>query len=125
MFFTRRRGDRYVDRGDVAALDLQVGSFTTNGTWIGLDLSSIVPAGATSVRLRIIIADETVSNSIWFAKFGESNHINISGGVVQAVDIDREFIIDVDCTSARVIQYMATNTTWTKIDLVIKGWNLK
>ncbi|GAI14918.1 unnamed protein product, partial [marine sediment metagenome] len=55
---------RYVVR-DATAFDKNIGDFTTDGTWKvnGLDLSAIVPAGATAVHLLVYVLDDA-ANSI-------------------------------------------------------------
>ena len=112
----------YVDRGDPSSVDFAVGDLTTDGTVHDLDLSSIVPVNASSVLLHVIVKDGTVGNRIRFRKNGNSNMINIGVVRTQAanIDINQDVIIALDAN--RVIEYDATNTVFTTLEIIVKGW---
>ena len=115
-------GGVYVDRGDPSAWDFSVGDLTTDGTWRDLDLSSIVPAGAKAVVIKLLIQDDTADYQFLLRENGNSNTYNILVSRILVADILHadESIVAVD--SARKIEYLATNTTWTRIDILVKGW---
>ena len=112
----------YVDRGDPAAYDFTLTDFTTDETWRDLDLSGIVPSGAAAVHLRVEVADNTKESTIKFRKKGNTNDINT--GEIETRDSktpnDQNLVVANDTN--RVIQYWASNTSWTAIDFVVCGW---
>jgi hypothetical protein len=113
----------YVDRGDPAAFDFAVGDLTTDGAWHDLDLSSIVPASAKAVIIKVAIEDNAAGNAFAFRKNGNSNAFNIARQATQVADVTIHMpptIIPVDTN--RVIEYLATSTTWTTINIQVCGW---
>lgn len=112
----------YVDRGDPAGYDFQVGNFTTDGTPYSLDLSGIVPAGAKAVSITVIINDNAVDNNISFYENGNSNLFNRSLLIMQVANQKISYNLTVSCDANRVIGYLASNTTFARIDFVVCGW---
>ena len=118
------RPPRFVDRGDPASYDFELAALTTDGTWRDLDLSSIVPDGAVAVNLSGYIVDDTVSKYLLFRKNGNSNGVNKVGITTQVANVGIDFSVTVSCDSNRVIEYFASNTTWTAIGITVNGWIL-
>ena len=111
-----------VDRGDPAANDFAVGDLTTDGDWHDLDLSSIVPEGTVAVKIMVAIEDDTAGSAFSLRKNGNSNTTNRFRIIVQdAGDIMVGSDI-VFCDENRVIEYLATSTTWTTINIAVTGW---
>lgn len=113
----------FVNRGDPAAQDKAVGDFTTDGNWYDLDLSSIVPAGVKAILLRISILDNLVNQVLFLRKNGNSNSINSMQLRTQVANQrihNSEAVITPDTN--RVIEYWASNTVWTEINLTVAGW---
>ncbi len=112
----------FVDRGDSSAVDWTQATLTTDGNWYDLDLSSIVPVHAKSVLMYVRVKDGSINQSIQFRKNGNSNSINRS--VVMTQTVDQGIPVDVVCPidTDRKIEYKTTNTTFTNIDIVVKGW---
>lgn len=113
---------KYVQRGDPANLDKSTGNFTTDGNWNDLDLSAIVPAGATQIHLNVFIEDENVNSYLRFREKGNSNARNVLETRTIVADLRHHLDGLVSCDANRVIQYQATNTTFTNIGLVVRGW---
>jgi hypothetical protein len=113
---------RFVDRGDPSGSDFSLGDLTTDGTWRDLDLSGILPAGASAVKMICVIEDDAANNAILFRKNGLSNELNRSECRTQVSGIDVAYDITVPVDGSGVIEYNATNTTWTRIDIIVKGW---
>lgn len=113
-------GSRFVHR-DPGSYDFQVGSLTTDGNWHDLDLSSIAPAGTKAVLLRVFIKEDHPNYVIYLRKKGDTG-VNASKIRTQVVDIEiyGDPIVAVD--DDRKIEYLATNTTWTQINIVVGGW---
>jgi hypothetical protein len=116
------RNNALVDRGDPTAVDYAVGALTTDGNWNDLDLSSIVPAGAVAVKLLATIQDDAVGNKVDFRENGNSNAYNLESPKTIVAGTDHTYSLTVFCDSSRVIEYRASNTTWTKINLTVQGW---
>lgn len=112
----------FADRGDPAANDYAVADLTTDGAWHDLDLSSIVPAGAKAVLLYVQILDNAASSLIVFRKNGIANSANAGVVSMQVANITNRADIIVACDTNRVIEYLATNTTWTSIGICVRGW---
>ena len=112
----------YVDRGDASAVDFAVGDLTTDGTWRDLNLASIVTAGAKAVHIRAAIQDDAVSSILSFRENGNSNAINLLRGSTQRIDETNYIDGLVTCDSNRIIEYNATNLTWTAINITVRGW---
>jgi len=114
--------NKYVDRGDPDAYDFEVGDFTTDENWYDLDLSAIVPPNTTLVHLRIWVQNTTANQNFVLRKNGNTNSYNCIKLTTQNADIP--FALDLWCPvdSNRVIEYFASNSTWTNINIVIRGW---
>ena len=71
----------FVDRGNTAAVDFDAGDLTDDGTFNELDLSSIVPAGATWVLLRCQINHSVVNFGLFFRKGGATTGAGECAGI--------------------------------------------
>jgi hypothetical protein len=120
--FLRKYLSQPFDRGDPSAYDFTLGDLTTNGTWQDLDLSSIVPEDAIAVVLRVSIQDDATNNVLRFRKNGNSNTHSMQVVNTQVADLVNNAQFIVFCDTDRVIEYYATNTTWTAINIVVTGW---
>lgn len=112
----------YVNRGDPAAYDFEEGVLITDGLWHDLDLSSIVPAGAVAVHLLIVAFDNLVNSLLFFRKNTNTYNHN---AIALYISVANTFISVGDfvpCDTNRVIEYLATNTTWGGIGITVKGW---
>lgn len=112
--------NKYVDRGDPASWDFD--TFTTDATWRDLDLSSIVPSGATAVHLLVRVQDDAAASEFSLRKNGNSNVVNKSvvSTQVTGIDVYQDCIISLDANA--IVEYMGTNTTFTIIRIAVKGW---
>ena len=112
----------FVDRGDLAAFDFELGDLTTDGNWYDLDLSSIVPAGVRVVLISVLIQDDATSSKFKLRENGNSNIINVIANRTQVANVAIEASGVVACDSNRVIEYWAENLTWSSINITIRGW---
>jgi hypothetical protein len=112
----------YVDRGDPSAYDVQLGALTTDATYRDLDLSSVVPVGGIAVHISAIFTDDAVGNILAFRENGNSNTYNILIGRTQVADVASYIDGIVRLDANRVIEYYASNTTWTSINILVRGW---
>ncbi len=112
----------YVDRGDPADYDWDKFNFTQDGSYYDLDLSSIVPANAKLVHLRVALKSP-VGNSVFsIRKKGNSNTFNNFKS--SAPDNSQQGTEDgfVVPDANREIQYMASNVAWTTLYMLVAGW---
>lgn len=112
----------WTDRGDPSSWDFTEADLTTDATWRDLDLSSIVPAGTTQVRMTVMMTDDAAGNILQFRKNGNSNEIAKQILRTQVANIPTGDDIEVACDSNRVIEYYASNTTFTSIYIAVTGW---
>lgn len=110
----------FTNRGDPPAYDFT--SFTTNGAWQDLDLSGIVPIGATRILIKVYVTDDVAGSVIEFRKNGSANTVVDAVAREYVANIPHYYDLIVPCDSNRIIEYLATNTTFTSLGLTVKGW---
>lgn len=115
-------GQTYTDRGDPAAVDYTAATLTKDGAMHDLDLSAIVPAGATLIKLSGSIKHTAAGTYILFCENGNSNLINVRVANTQVANIDLYFSFDVSCDAGRVVEYQTTNAAITSINVTVAGW---
>ena len=114
----------YVDRGDPSDYDFDKDDLTTDLTWRDLDLSSIVPEGAQLIHIRVRLASFDLAG-LQFRKKGNTNTINTVTTKIQVANIYYYEDFFVACDNNRKIQYLASDVTWTNLDIAIRGWFTK
>lgn len=112
----------YVDRGDPAATDWTKASFTTDGAAHQLNCSSIVPAGIRFITFRLSILDDVVGTYFSMRKNGNSNWINSGGLTIQVANVANFAQFRIPCDQNGIIEYIASNVSFTAITLGIMGW---
>lgn len=112
----------YVSRGDLAAFDYTVGDFITNENWQDLDISGKVGAGKRLVLVFLRLKDGSVNVIFAFRPNGNSNTFQQSGLVVQTANVAQEGDLLVETDANGKVEYWGTNTTFTNIDVTIKGY---
>lgn len=115
-------GGTFVDRGDASGYDLINTSMTLDGSWHDWDMSSVVPAGAKAVLLYMSFQDDAVGSDLAFQENGNVNGYNLDWREVLVANVTHRHTCVVACDANRVIEYKATNTTWTNISITIRGW---
>lgn len=112
----------FIDRGDPPLPDYGVADFTKDGLWHDLDLSSIVPLGATSVLLRVFAMTPVAGRTMTFRKKGNTSEENVSMIATQAAGVPMTAAIPIIVNPSRVCQYNATAATWTWLTITVMGW---
>lgn len=112
----------FVDRGDAAGSDWDETTLTKDANWHDLDCSPVVPANAKAILFYVIIEDNSADRIFRMRKNGNSNEISVSALKTQVANIDNYADFVVMCDSNRKVEYAASSGTWTRIDIVIKGW---
>lgn len=115
-------GGSYNDRGDPASWDFSKTDFTADGQWHTLDLSDIVPEGATLIHLGVGAVIAYANSYIQFRKNGIVNDINKK--VIVILFGNKEYYEEawVACDANRKIEYWMSNRTWVQLDMVVRGW---
>lgn len=112
----------YVDRGDPAAYDWTKTDLITDGTWRDLDCSAIVPASAKAIHFLVFIYDDAANTLFQMREKGNQNVLNKDVLVVQVSNVSNGASFFVTCDQNRVVQYNASNQTWTTISILVRGW---
>jgi len=112
----------YIDRGDPSSYDYTQADLITNGQWYDLNLSGIVPANAKAVVLKVVVKDESVGIGISLRKNSNTRTCNAPSVTTQAANIYNVSSLIVACDENRVIEYLAANTTWDTINILVAGW---
>lgn len=112
----------FVDRGDPSEWDWQLADLTTDYNWRDLDCSLVVPPDAVAVALYVYVKDDAADSVVYFRKKGNSNVLNSPRVRTQVADIPVDGFLTVPCDSNRIIEYRATNLTFTSINILITGW---
>jgi len=116
---------RYCDRGDPSGFDWEVGDLTTDASYHDLDCSSIAPSDAVALIIRCQIKDDAASKYVLFKNKDNTNYY--TGGAIwtQVANVIVEDVFIVSCDENQIIQYMASNTTFTSINISIIGWYIE
>ncbi|MBA7635827.1 hypothetical protein ES703_43431 [subsurface metagenome] len=112
----------FIDRGDPATVDWTEAVLIEDGAWRDLDLSTIVPEGATAVALFARISGTLVGQQIFFRTKGNTHTINMAANRSQVADNENIEDLIVACDTNRVIQYKADADPWNWITITVKGW---
>lgn len=118
-------GMEYVDRGDPSAYDWETGDLTLDGNWHELDCSGIVPEGAKAIHFKVVVQDDADGNGFQIGKNDNSNRLNTLLAISVATNVTQAADGLVTCDNSKKVEYKATNTTWTLVQLLIRGWILE
>jgi hypothetical protein len=116
---------QFVDRGDPASNDFDVGDFTTDAAFHDLDLSNIVPSNAVAVVLKIVISSsDTAGASVLVRKNGNANTPVGASARTQVIGVPMDQNVIVACDTSQVVEYRAADVTWTLLRITVQGWFL-
>ena len=122
MFFMKRAGNTFVDRGDLADHDFVMVDFTKDGNWYTLDLSALIPVGVVVVKIVLAAEENAGGRFIQFRTTGNSNVINIENRQTQVAGQEYDTTIWVVPSSVRKIDYRIQTATWSKFNLTVVSW---
>ena len=122
MFFSRRAGHKYIDRGYITTIDFNKDVLTLDDNWHTLDLSAIIPKNA--ILCVIYVEIRTVEGNIVFTIItnGPDDTVNVlpvrckEGGNSDYVSGT------IRPDSDGLIKYCGSIATYTRLNIVIKGW---
>ena len=112
----------WVNRGDPSVWDWEIGDLTCDGNWHDLDCSLIVPAAARFIKLHAQIYDDVVGRWIVFRKKGNVNDKNMSWCRTAVIGYTNYEDLIIPCDVDQIIEYMATDTVITTINILVQGW---
>jgi len=112
----------YVDRGDPADNDFEIGDLTADNNWHDLNLSGIVPAEAKAIHLTCVIESTLKEKFARFRKKGNINAANVLINRAQIAGVRHHTDGFVACDSNRTIQYFIQSPEINDINLSVRGW---
>lgn len=112
----------FVDRGDPVNHDFITGNFTKDFTWYELDLSGIVPAGATAVLIHVEARTALANAPFILRTAGNVNTRNVSFLTTQVANIAMTYDFVIPLDAARKIEYTLFPVVWPVVNLTVKGW---
>lgn len=115
-------GQTFVDRGDPATGDFEVGDLTTNNAWHDLDLSGIVTAGATHVCISLTAECACGTGKGRFRKNGNSNEYNMLWVTSYNPNKDAHISGFVALDGDLKIEYKIADITWATFRILVCGW---
>jgi len=122
MFFTRRKADRFVNRGDPDSVDFPKESFTCDSTWRTLDFSNIIPKGTKAILVLVTARSGAVGDNLMFRTNNNSNEINCAYiktlSAVDSMTPDKWLVPDIN----GIIQYNGSTKVWDNIEVTVRGW---
>ncbi len=115
----------FVNRGDAEVADFSLAAFTRDNAIHQIDLSSIVPAGAVAVWLRVIIQDTAAAKYIMFFPNGETHEYSIDYLNTQANGVPIGMTMGPIALDAnRLISYQSNISDGQTLAVTVKGWLL-
>jgi hypothetical protein len=104
--------------------DKTVTDFGTTGSPVtnGLDLSSIVPANAIAVVLRIQVSASAVPGGNFWVRRNSTNAQNKITVVSQVTSLYNETVGIISIDSDRLLDYFRTDANLDAINLAVVGW---
>jgi len=122
MFFSRRAGHRFIDRGDPELNDFVWSDLTLDGNWHDLDLSGIIPKGTVLVLLRVANENDIVGAAFDCRRKGCVYQRNFSAVHCFVSNLYNNQDVLVIPDKNRVIEYLGNEGATSGISLVIGGW---
>ena len=112
------------DRGLVTAADFSLAGtpLVTDATWRNIDISSIVPVDTKAVLCRVTVEDNATMSIFYLKNNTGATDLNVSQITTQVANIALQMDCIVPVGSDRILKYWGTNTTFTDITILIKGW---
>lgn len=112
----------FVDRGDPASVDYDIDDLTRDSNWHELDISAIVPYGATCILFTLTVRATVAGNHFIIRDADNVNGVNTSGVRTQVANIRKKADLSCPCSANRKIDYFLTAGNWNLIFLTVKGW---
>ena len=112
----------YVDRGDPAAYDFEIGDFTQDNAWHNLDLSAIIPLSAKAILMDWDYNNSATNRHIELRKNGQTNNKNHAEVHSYVAAQDDHAVMIVSPDGNRIVEYKVSTAGWSAIAMTIRGW---
>ena len=114
-------GVSYVSRGNVLTWDWQLANFTCDGTVKTFNMSSIVPATAKLVTVRLYVKCSTVNHWFGFGAVGATTPYALVGVSAMTAGTWGDAQVTIPITAAGLVAYEGTNRV-NGIGVSVLGW---
>jgi hypothetical protein len=112
----------FVSRGDIASADFTQATLNLNANWHDLNISSIVPAAAKAVLVRLYIYATEVNKLLGIRPKGFALGGHYSGLRSQVANTEAESSMVMDLGTGGLLEYYGTDTTLYYAYITILGW---
>lgn len=115
----------FVKREDRDEFDFEDDDFIADVTWRSLDISHIVPEGATAIAIFVWVDAEGIDKMLKFAPYGYTGHYNGAYCLTQVAGQPIGYDCIVGMTVERKINYICSvdgALPWELKGMTIKGW---
>jgi hypothetical protein len=116
-------GDKFNYRGEAVDYDYHIPNLTL-GAWTTLDISHLVPDGASAVLLHFRIKDDAIDSEIYFRHAGDSvvHGYNATKIATQVANQSIYGNAIVPLNDNREIEYYLSSVGWLNVDIIVRGW---
>lgn len=111
----------FIDRGDVAAFDWEWNNHLFFPAIFDLDLSGIVPSGASAVLIGLNYTRAAAGTFLRFRTKGNVNWHNAALGRVVVANIEDNSNIIVALNADRIIE-ANIGGIWIVVEIIVRGW---
>lgn len=122
MFFSRRAGHRFVDRGNPSTWDWNDEDITFDDDYHILDLSDVVPPNAVAVIMQISCKSDISDNYISMRHPSHTNDLNIACVRTKEANTVTAIQVIVYLGGTPEIEIAASAGNWVYIRCAIMGW---
>ena len=112
----------YVTRAVLEDYDYEHTDLDTDAAWHDLDLTGIIPVEAKVVFIHVKLRAATVGSFIGFKPAGDSAHYGQMQAHINVANKDIHGYFTIPLRGTGIVQYQASNVTWTFLRTIITGW---
>lgn len=110
----------FVCRGDPLAVDKSADWVT--GAWTEWDLAGIVPSGANLVLIRFTAVTTGVLGTLYLRRWRYGRGASDARLATQVDTVGYFVDLWVPLGNDRIVEYLASSTTWTVLYATVAGW---
>jgi len=114
----------YIDRGQFSGEWADISANLNDGEWHVMDFSSVVPANAKAVVIRLRADNNNAGEKIEMHKYGITPHVGHCVFSAQVAGITNRSFIVMGVDTAGRIEYRGFGGVWTGAAISLRGWIL-
>lgn len=114
----------WIQRPDFDGNDFLKEALTIDNAWHELDVSAIVPAGASAAHFHIKVDANTIGGVIYMRPRGRSEFTGTCKVRPQVAGQPIAYFPTVGLDSSRIIEYRISSAVWVLINIKIEAWLL-